>query len=250
MNVPGRTTSILDIIDLHCVLFIDIETVPGAPDFDSLPPLWQDLWREKARRYSNENLPAEDLYFIKSGIHAEFGKIVCISVGFYPRNSNGGPEFRMKSFAGENERQILYEFRDMLDAHFNDCYKHYLCAHNGIEFDYPYLSRRMLMHGIPLPNLLRVSGSKSWNNKWLLDTMDLWRFGDYKEKTSLKLLAACFGIESPKDDISGADVANVYYNERNIDRIVNYCQKDVVTLARIFRIFAGLTPVEDSDVVL
>jgi uncharacterized protein YprB with RNaseH-like and TPR domain len=246
----SRPTTILDVIDLHCVLFIDIETVPAYPDFDALPPEWQELWREKARRYSNENIPAEDLYFLKAGIHAEFGKIVCVSVGAYPRDRKNGPAFRTRSFYGADEKQLLLDFKSMLDSHFNDCGKHFLCAHNGIEFDYPFLSRRMIMQNIQLPALLKVSGSKSWNNKWLLDTMELWRFGDYKEKTSLKLLAACLGIQSPKDDISGADVAHVFYHENDIERIATYCQKDVFTLAGIFRIFAGLAPAEENDVIL
>jgi DNA polymerase elongation subunit (family B) len=141
------------------------------------------------------------------------------------------------------------QFRELLEKSYNDCGKHFLVAHNGIEFDFPYIARRMLIHGIKLPALLNVSGSKSWSNKWLIDTMDLWRFGDYKEKTSLNLLAACFGIESPKDDISGKDVARVYHFEHDLERISTYCKKDVATLTRIFLKFAGLSEMGEGDVI-
>jgi DNA polymerase elongation subunit (family B) len=233
------------------VLFLDVETVPIYKDFESLPEVFKPLWIDKSRKYSYETLPPEELYFEKAGIHAEFGKIVCISVGILKTNPDTKRlNLRIKSYYGHDEKTVLNDFKALLDGHYNDIFKHFFCAHNGIEFDYPYIARRMMIHGIALPALLDVSGSKSWDNRWLLDTMDLWRFGDYKEKTSLNLLAACFGIPSPKDDISGKDVAKVYHHENNLERIMIYCQKDIVTLTRLFLRFAGQTGVEnDGDIV-
>ena len=247
---PTRINSQLDLIDIRNVLFLDIETVPAYPSFDTLPEPFQELWLQKAPKYSYEQMEPEALYFEKAGIHAEFGKIICISACLVLSDKDsGGYKFRIKAYSGHDEKQLLLDFRKLLDEHYNDTSKHYLCAHNGIEFDFPYLARRMWINEIQLPNLLNVPGSKSWNNRWLLDTMELWRFGDYKDKTSLNLLAACFGIPSPKDDISGKDVAKVYHLENDLERISLYCQKDVATLARLFMRFKQLGMVEDNDVI-
>jgi len=156
---------------------------------------------------------------------------------------------RVKSYYGDDEKALLTDFKNLLDKSYNNTGKHMLCAHNGIEFDFPYIARRMLINEVALPTLLDVSGTKSWDNKWLIDTMDLWRFGDYKEKTSLNLLAACFNIPSPKDDISGKDVARVYHQEKDLERIMIYCQKDIVTLFRLFQRFSSVPMIPDEEVV-
>ncbi len=237
-------------VNLSDVLFLDVETVPIYPDFESLPEHFQELWRDKSRKYSYESLPAEELYFEKAGIHAEFGKIVCISVGAYKQDKDTGKfNLRIKSYYGHDEKLLLTDFKQLLDKNYNNSAKHLLCAHNGIEFDFPYIARRMLINEVALPALLDVSGTKSWDNKWLIDTMDLWRFGDYKEKTSLNLLAACFNIPSPKDDISGKDVARVYHQEKDLERIMIYCQKDIVTLFRLFQRFSSVPMIADEEVV-
>jgi 3'-5' exonuclease len=232
------------------VLFLDVETVPLYADFEALPEVFKPLWIDKSRKYSYENMPPENLYFEKAGIHAEFGKIVCISVGYLKPNAESQKmNLRIKSFYGHEEKSVLSEFKALLDRHYHDHSKHFLCAHNGIEFDYPYIARRMMINEIDLPALLDIPGTKSWDNRWLLDTMDLWRFGDYKEKTALNLLAACFNIPSPKDDISGKDVAKVYHHDKDLERIMVYCQKDIITLARLFQRFAAHPMVADEDIV-
>ncbi len=251
-NNHSKPKTILDTIDLECVLFLDIETVPLVERFEDLDERFQELWTQKSLKYNptQQDISVESLYFDKAAIHAEFGKVICISVGFFKKmQGDTEPKFRVKSFYGQDEKQLLMDFKQLLDSYYNDCYKHYMCAHNGIEFDFPYLGRRMMINSVQLPSLLNVSGTKSWNNKWLVDTMDLWRFGDYKEKTSLNLLAACFGIQTPKDDISGKDVARVYYLDNDLERIKEYCQKDVRTTAQIFRCFMGLLPIPDTDVL-
>ena len=247
----GRPVNAAEAVNINSILFLDVETVPAYSDFDELPDNFKGLWRDKSRKYSSEGMPPEELFFQKAGIHAEFGKIICVSAGYFPDPlvlAPGEKSFRITSFAGSDEKEVLLKFKSLLDKSFSECKKHALCAHNGIEFDFPYISRRMMIHGIELPNLLNTSGTKAWNNPWLLDTMNMWSFGDYKDRTSLALLAACFGIPSPKDDINGKDVARVYYYEKDIDRIRIYCEKDVLSLARIFRKFSGHGPIEDSDV--
>jgi uncharacterized protein YprB with RNaseH-like and TPR domain len=114
----------------------------------------------------------------------------------------------------------------------------YLCAHNGKEFDYPYLIRRILINGLEVPSILNLSGKKPWEVNHI-DTMELWKFGDYKHYTSLELLATVFGISSPKDDINGSDVGRVYWQENDLQRIVKYCQKDVVTIVNLLLRFKG-----------
>lgn len=216
-------------IDLQNILFLDIETVPLYEHFDELSAIEQHYWEEKTAYQRKEAFTAEAFYD-RAGIWAEFGKIVCISVGFFSPQTEPR-QFRLKTFFGE-EATLLKDFKTLLDNHFNTP-KHLLCAHNGKEFDFPYIARRMLIHQIELPKSLDLFDKKPWEVPHL-DTMHLWRFGDYKHYTSLKLLAHILGIPSPKDDIDGSQVAHVYYIEKNIARIVTYCEKDVVTIAQVF----------------
>ena len=216
-------------LDLQKILFLDIETVPEQADYNDLSPVRQSLWEEKTNYQRNEDVSPEDFYE-RAGIWAEFGKIICISVGFFDTQS-AQPQFRIKSFAGEEEK-ILTDFKALCDGHFY-LKSHLLCAHNGKEFDFPYIARRMVIHRIALPKMLNIAGKKPWEIQHL-DTLQLWKFGDYKHYTSLKLLAEIFGIPSPKDDIDGSDVARVYYQDNDLDRIIHYCEKDVLTLAQVF----------------
>lgn len=215
--------------DLHKVLFLDIETVPGVWKYEDMEPTLQQLWDQKSAFMQKEGQTGKDVYF-KAGIYAEFGKIVCITVGFIPPGTDKF-ELRLTSFFGDDEKKLLLDFKELLDKHYSSD-THLLCAHNGKEFDFPWIARRMLINGIKLPYILDVHGKKPWEIKHL-DTMELWKFGDYKHFTSLNLLAHLFGIPTPKDDISGADVGRVYWEEQDLERIVTYCQKDVLTVAQL-----------------
>jgi len=214
-------------IELQNILFIDIETVPIFPNYQELPEDWQKLWDKKAKYLTQENETPSDIYE-RAGIYAEFGKIICISAGIITSKQ----EIRIKSFYGDNEKEILNNFAELLNRYYKTD-EHYLAAHNGKEFDYPYIARRMLVNKISLPKLLDIAGKKPWEVKHI-DTLELWKFGDYKHYTSLELLAKLFEIPTPKDDINGADVAKVYYQEKNIERIVKYCEKDVITLIKLY----------------
>ncbi len=236
----------IDKVDLYKILFIDIETVPIAPHFEDLPEQFKPLWRKKAQRISNPNNMEADQLFDRAGIYAEFGKVVCISAGFL-RIEEKQLTLRVKSFYGHDEKEILTDFATLLKEHFNSD-SHLLCAHNGKEFDFPYISRRMVVHGITLPFLLNNFSKKPWEVN-LLDTMDMWRFGDYKSYTSLELLAAVFDIPTPKDDISGADIHRVYWQENDLERIATYCSKDVVTIVRLFMKYCGLGVLEEESVL-
>ena len=234
-------------IDVEKVLFIDVETVPAYSSFEELPENFKPLWERKAKHINKEEKPEEDLFFEKAGIYAEFGKIVCVSAGFFCKTSEKERNFRVKSFSSDDEKSLLNDFKTLLDSYFNSNDK-YLCGHNGKEFDFPYLSRRMLINGITLPEILNNFGKKPWETRFL-DTMELWKFGDYKNYTSLDLLSAVFGIPTPKDDISGKDVAKVYWEENDLQRIANYCNKDVVTTARLFLKFKGKLDLEDNQII-
>lgn len=217
-------------INLHKVLFLDIETVPGTDSWDNINEDLQNLWIKKTQyRRSQTEFSPKEFYEKEAGIWAEFGKIICISVGYITNFE----KIRIKSFYGDNEFQVLTEFAELLSRHFYSS-QSVLCAHNGKEFDFPYLSRRMLIHQIKLPNILNLFGKKPWEVPHL-DTMELWRFGDYKHYTSLALLAEIFGIPTPKDDIDGSMVSEVYYKENDLERIKSYCEKDVLTIAQILR---------------
>ena len=226
-------------LKIENILFIDIETAPITYQYNSLTETEKELW-DKKWLYSKD-VTAEQQY-TKAGIYAEFAKVVCIGLGYI---SEG--KFRTKAIAGDDEVAILREFSGLLDQHFNTK-EHFLCAHNGKEFDYPFLCRRLLVNKISLPKLLQIQGFKPWEVKHL-DTMEMWRFGDIKNFTSLNLLAHIFGIPSPKDDIDGSQIAKVYYEEKNIERIKTYCIKDVVTLVRIYQALKGLEVLGDNDIV-
>jgi len=215
-------------IKLSNILFLDIETVPQYSTFKKMPKIFQSLWEDKSKQF-RENQTAEEVY-AKAGIYAEFGKIICISVGFISENEVR--KIRLKSFFDEDEKTLLENFFALLNKKFNKA-EHLLCAHNGKEFDFPYISRRGLINGLKLPKILDNASKKPWEIKHL-DTLELWKFGDYKHYTSLNLLASIFNIDSPKDDISGADVAKVYYIDNNLQRIVKYCEKDALTVAQLF----------------
>lgn len=230
-------------LNLENLLFLDIETVPEKEHFEELDDAKQELWEQKSRYQRKEEFTAEEFYD-RAGIWAEFGKIVCISVGYFKINGVEN-SFRVTSFYGE-ETQLLKDFKNLLDGHYNQA-KHLLCAHNGKEFDFPYIARRMIINGISLPWKLDLFGKKPWEVPHL-DTMELWKFGDYKHYTSLKLMANILGIPSPKEDIDGSMVRDVYYLEKDIDRIVTYCELDVVTTAQVFLKLRNEDLLEDHQI--
>lgn len=216
------------------ILYLDIETVGAYPSYFDMPDRIQQLWDKKAQslNYKGDKKPLE--LFDRSGIYAEFGKIVCISVGYVVK---GSQKLRVKSYFSHNEAQLLFEFSELLKQHFNSP-KHLMCAHNGKEFDFPYIARRMLVHGLELPALLDIAGKKPWEIRHI-DTLELWKFGDYKHFTSLDLLTAIFDIPSPKADIDGSQVHEVYWQQNDLKRIAEYCQNDVVAVAQLLNKYRG-----------
>lgn len=237
----------LEQLDLTKVLVIDIETVSQQSNYDELDEKWQYLWNKKANILNSKGDQTPDSIYGRAAIYAEFGKIVCISAGYFTRNGNGW-QFRIKSFYSHDEKQLLLEFTEMLQRHFNDA-DHLLCAHNGKEFDYPYISRRCLINQLDVPRILNIAGKKPWEVT-LLDTMELWKFGDYKAYTSLELLAAAFDIPTPKDDIDGSMVGEVYWKEKDLERIRHYCQKDIVTVAQLILRFRKEALLDENDIII
>lgn len=235
---------ILRDIDPSRVLFIDVETVPVVPAYDDLPAELKPFWDRKAAQISRDESTPDEM-FERAGIYSEFGKIITISAGVLTR-AGEGRGLRVKSFYGDNEKELLMEFAGMVNS-FSKGKEALLCAHNGKEFDFPFIARRMLINGMAVPPILDNAGKKPWEIN-LLDTMELWKFGDYKHYTSLALICTLLGIPTPKDDIDGSQVAGVYYNENDIKRIALYCEKDVVALTRLFLRLRGDDIIEDSAV--
>lgn len=229
-------------LNIENILFLDIETVPMVAGYELLPENFKKLWDKKSERIKRDETDTPDKLFQRAGIYAEFGKIICISGG-YLKNGN----FRIKSFFGENEYELLKEFAELLDNYYTSN-NNLLCAHNGKEFDYPYIARRMIINGIKLPKILNIAGKKPWEVAHL-DTMELWKFGDYKNYTSLDLLAAAFGIPTPKEDIDGSMVAEVYYKDNDLERIVKYCQRDTLTVAQILLCYMGKSMIKENDII-
>jgi len=231
-------------IKLENILFLDIETVPETQHFSELPKEKQELWEAKSQYQRKEEFTAQEFY-PRAGIWAEFGKIICISVGYFNLD-NDVRTFRVKSFSGA-EIQILKDFKSLLISHFSKA-KHLLCAHNGKEFDFPYIARRMIINNIELPYKLNLFGKKPWEVPHL-DTLELWKFGDYKNYTSLKLMANVLNIPSPKDDIDGSEVYTVFYDEKNIERIVTYCERDTITVAQILLRLRGDDILVENEII-
>jgi hypothetical protein len=231
--------------NLKNILFLDIETVPEFENWSQLSEEQQALFSKKTHYQRKEDFtPAA--FYERAGIWAEFGKIVCISVGYFIETDTKR-QFRVTSFFGDDESKILIDFKELLHTHFSQQYK-ILCAHNGKEFDFPFIARRMIVHKIELPEKLNLFGKKPWEVKHL-DTLQMWKFGDYKHYTSLKLLTSILGVPSPKDDIDGSEVAKVYYQEKNMDRIVKYCEKDTIAVAQILLRFNNDELLKDSDII-
>ncbi|WP_299058755.1 3'-5' exonuclease [uncultured Polaribacter sp.] len=232
-------------VKLNDILFLDIETVPQEESWNHVVEETQELYQKKTQYQRKEDFTAEEFYE-RAGIWAEFGKIICISVGYFV-DVKDKKQLRLTSFFGDDEHQLLTDFKVLLDKHFANK-NHVLCAHNGKEFDFPFIARRMIIHQIELPKKLNLFGKKPWEVAHL-DTLELWKFGDYKHYTSLKLLTSILGIPSPKDDINGSEVANVYYKEKNIQRIVTYCEKDTIAVAQILLRFNNQELLSDKDIV-
>lgn len=226
----------LNRINLKNILVLDIETVPQRSSYGELTEEWKELWKKKMQRELKDGLTPDGLYQ-RAGIYAEFGKIICICAGYFFDNGSG-LQFKVKAFYGDDETKLLEEFSDTLNKSFSTD-EHMLCGHNSKEFDFPYIARRCLVNGLDIPYLLDNAGKKPWEVQ-LMDTMDLWKFGDYKSFTSLNLLAAIFGIESPKDDIDGSQVWSTYWIDKDLERIKTYCMKDVVTVAQLLLKFKGM----------
>lgn len=230
---------------LQNILFLDIETVPQAPDYNLLDPDWKKLWEAKSANIKRQEEDSPETLYNRAGIYAEFGKVICISCGYF-RYEGGDISFRLRSFYGDDEQLLLKEFAETLTRHFNKA-ENLLCAHNGKEFDFPYLCRRLIINQLPIPEILNIAGKKPWDVKHI-DTMELWKFGDYKSYTSLNLLAKVLGVPTPKDDIDGSMVREVYYQENNLERIATYCQKDVLTTAQILLRFSGHSILSEDQI--
>lgn len=225
------------------ILFLDIETVPQYSNIEDAPELWKKFWQKKSDRIKDKETDTPETLFQRAGIYSEFGKIICISVAFLSNS-----KLYVKSFASaESEKDLLLSFSEMLNTYYLKNKELVLCAHNGKEFDFPYIARRMMINGIKIPDILNPQGKKPWENK-NLDTLELWKFGDYKNYTSLDLLSYLFNIPSPKDDIDGSMVFDIFYKHQDLKRIIKYCEKDVITIVQLLRSYLYLPHIQDQDI--
>ena len=236
----------LENVKLNKILFLDIETVSAVNGYDQLSTKWKKLWDKKATYLINENEKPDDVYS-RAAIYAEFGKVICISIGIiHQQDQELG--FRIKSFSGKNEKKILSDFCNLLKQHFYSS-DYLLCAHNGKEFDFPYLARRILVNKLKLPYLLDIAGRKPWEVQHL-DTLQLWKFGDYKNYTSLDLLTQLFNIKSPKNEMDGSEVGRTYWEEDNLEKIVKYCQNDTLAVAQLLLAYQGMEQIKQKNVTV
>jgi DNA polymerase elongation subunit (family B) len=232
-------------IPLTDILFLDIETIPAFPNLASAPESEQELWRKKSTTLFRDERLAEDTYE-RAGIYAEFGRVLCISCGSIRKSPQSETlHLDIRSFAGTAESELLNRFSQHVQK--SQARPIRLCAHNGKEFDFPYLSRRMLVNGISLPRMFNNAGKKPWEIPHL-DTLDLWKFGDYKHYTSLEVLAHIFGIPSPKSNLDGSKIARAWYVDENLNGIQKYCELDVLTLVKVYLSMSQQLPSEAIQV--
>ena len=235
-------------IDIKNTLIIDIETVSATHSFNELDDRLKKQWDRKAALIRNEeNLDSEELFFERAGIYAEFGKIICIAFGMYAKTETGNLGLRIKAYGSQNEKEVLLNFKDLIDNKL-DRENLILCAHNGKEFDYPYLCRRYLVNEMAIPFALQIAGKKPWEIKHM-DTMEIWKFGERKNYTSLDLLAAIFNIDSSKVKMDGSMVNKVYYQDNDLDKIVEYCKEDVLVTANLLLKLNLMPAIARKDVV-
>jgi predicted PolB exonuclease-like 3'-5' exonuclease len=238
------------------ILFLDVETVSQYQTFDELDPHGRMLWQQKigymARRDDHE-WSEDDFalsYSQRAAIYAEFGKVIVISAGIISQSEDAGPSLRIKSFYGHDEKEVLLEFSRVLEKNFNDSNLHMLCGHNIREFDIPYLCRRMTVHHLPLPALFSITGKKPWEVKYIVDTLELWKFGDHKNYTSLDLLAFILGIPSPKGEMDGSKVGHAYWHDHQLEQIKQYCERDVVTVAQVYLRLLNLPTLGEDQIII
>ncbi|MBP5366213.1 MAG: 3'-5' exonuclease [Bacteroidales bacterium] len=232
-------------IPIEKILFLDIETIPCESGYEQLDEDMRTLWDKKSAQFRMPDQSGADVYE-RAGIYAEFGRIICISVGFITVNAEGVKSFFSKSFASDDERELLIGFCELVNKSYSTPDR-YICGHNIKEFDMPFIARRILINGLPLPSILDIAGKKPWEVSFL-DTLELWKFGDYKNYTSLNLLTHIFGIPTPKDDIDGSQVASVYYETHDVKRISVYCEKDILATAQVFLRFRGESLIPPENV--
>jgi hypothetical protein len=237
----------MEIQDLTRILFLDIETVSQSPGFSGLDARFRKAWERKSLQFGREADPAET-YPEKAGVYAEFARVVVIAAGWFSCRG-GNLRFRTRVFQQPDEKDLLREFSAMLDSRPQGS-RLRLCAHNGKEFDFPFLCRRMIIQAIALPPPLRIMGKRPWELPHLIDTLDLWKFGDYKAYTSLETLATCMGIPGSKTEFDGSQVGPWFHGNGDIRRIATYCQKDVVVLAQVFLRMMGLPSLEPGQILL
>jgi len=234
--------------ELRDILFIDIETVAATDDYDHMDERLKAQWSRRANFLRRDGqLTDAELFRERAGIYAEFGKIVAIAVGKFVDHESGALGLRTRVYSDHSEHALLTTFKDMIEKF--DASNLRLCAHNGKEFDFPYLCRRMLINSLSLPAVLNLSGKRPWEIPHI-DTMELWKFGDYKHFTSLDLLAALFNIPSSKEKIDGSQVNQVYYREGDLDRIAEYCRADVIVLAQLFLRLKGYPLIADDNIIM
>lgn len=226
-------------VSLFNHLVIDIETVPDFPAYNQMPDKWKILWQEKISKTMPESIDPELSYKQRGGILAEFGRIICISTGYFSKYSTGDYSFKVKSIYGDNEQALIKQFIAWCDTFKKHNPNLIFAGHNIREFDIPYICRRLLVHGMIPPAYLDLSNFKPWEISHT-DTLQLWKFGDYKNYISLNLLANVLGVPTPKTDMDGSQVQDVYYKDQNIERIVAYCQQDVIAVANILLKFSAM----------
>ncbi|MDQ3140941.1 MAG: ribonuclease H-like domain-containing protein [Bacteroidota bacterium] len=227
------------------ILFLDIETVSSHAVYSDMDERWRHLWDQKCRSFQREQLDktTSEWYQSKAAIFSEFGKIVCISLGFF-----SGTQFRVRSFASHSENEILVQFTELINTHFNDPNQHAFCGHNIREFDIPYLCRRLLVHRLKLPSILDITSKKPWEVKYIYDTLEMWKFGDYKHYISLDLLAACLNLPSSKSTLDGSQVGHFYWILNDLESITRYCQDDVILTTKVYQAFIGNSDIEIKDI--
>ncbi|MDB5231987.1 MAG: 3-5 exonuclease [Chitinophagaceae bacterium] len=240
-------STVLNDQSIYRLLLLDIETVPIVPRLNDLPDVTRSLWSARISKTMPENTDPADAWRSRAGIMAEFAKIICISTGYFYKDDSGNTCLRLKNLLSDDEPLLLQQFCELVTKYQAVNHSFLFAGHNIKEFDIPFLCRRMMINFMQLPACMQINGAKPWEVN-MLDTLQWWKFGDYKNYISLNLLAHVLGVPSPKTDMDGSMVQDVYYVDKDLERISAYCQKDVEALANVILRFANMPILKDENI--
>ncbi len=241
--------------ELKQMVFIDIETIRGKKTYNDViteNPALDDYWqtkhtqiREKEPLSYGHIEDSAEMYEKMAALYPEWGQIVCISIGQIKFDEDGNPiKFTTKSFSGLYEKILLEEFNETASKIMSKYPRMQWVGHNIKGFDMPYIIKRSLINGVRVPNVFHLQKQKPWESQ-LIDTNDVWKFNGWNG-ARLGLLTEILNIPSPKQDMDGKMVSDVFWEDGDLNRISEYCEMDINATANVMLRISGMDIITDA----